>query len=392
MAREICCMVNALVFDLDGTLIDTMADIAAAMNRTLEAFALSPQPLSVYQKLIGGGSRNMVENLVPEGMDKQQVFEHYLADYKQNLQVATQAYPGVHEALRHFQQAGIKLAVVTNKYHQQAQALLKSLFADIRFDAVQGVTDELPKKPHPQMVYSALAQMDSQAGECLYIGDTATDIKTAQAAGIPVVYVHWGYGGGKVPEQADNASDFSIKDISQLLELVQTKNNNKEKGKEMTLTSEAAVAAGTSAVAEKLIPVIQSYLLADEQDKFVEQGASLLLSQLNYFIEKNRPLEFILPGFPCKSPNVNDKTFSALPDYGEVRAIERLDEFCGKLNELYPAGCQLTILSDGTTFSDIVCVPEETKEAYKQTLRNVTVTENIQSADLTSLVETKPGK
>ncbi|WDE11300.1 L-tyrosine/L-tryptophan isonitrile synthase family protein [Thalassomonas haliotis] len=374
-------MVKAILFDLDGTLIDTLADIAGAMNRTFASFDLPSQPLSVYVKLVGGGSKNMVETLVPGHLDKQKVFAHYLMDYEQHSLVETRAYPGVHEALRHFQQAGLKLAVVTNKHHQQAVSLLKSLFPDIHFHAVQGVVEGIAKKPHPQMADTVLAQIDCKAEQCLYVGDTITDMKTAQAAGIPSVYVRWGYGEGSLDGQAP---DFEIAEISQLPVLVQAPSD--QEGKTMTLLAKNKAVPDKSAIAEKLIPVMQSYLVAGEQDKFVGQGAALLLSQLHFFIEQALPLEFILPGFPCKSPNDVDKSFSVMPDYGEVRAIERLDEFAGQLNEIYPPGCRVTILSDGTTFSDVVCVSEENKEAYKKALRSLTVTENISWADLTALL------
>ncbi|WP_281560784.1 L-tyrosine/L-tryptophan isonitrile synthase family protein [Thalassomonas sp. RHCl1] len=380
-------MVNTIVFDLDGTLIDTLADIANAMNRTFESFDLKPQPLSVYRKLVGGGSKNMVETLVPKELDKQKIFAHYLMEYEQHSLVETRPYPGVHEALRHLQQTGVKLAVVTNKHHQQAIFLLKRLFPDIHFHAVQGVVEGIPKKPHPQMAFTALAQIGTKAEQCLYVGDTITDMKTAHSAGIPSVYVRWGYGelSAAAGTPGEQAPDFSITEISQLLPLVQA--GQEQEGTSMTFLAKDKAGFDKSAIAAQLLPVIQSYLVADEQDKFIGQGDALLLKQLHYFIEQDLPLEFILPGFPCKSPNDVDKSFSTMPDYGEVRAIQRLDEFCLRLNEIYPQGSRVTILSDGTTFSDIVCVAEENKEAYKSALRSLTVTENIAWADLSALLE-----
>ncbi|WDE05954.1 L-tyrosine/L-tryptophan isonitrile synthase family protein [Thalassomonas viridans] len=383
-------MVNCILFDLDGTLIDTLTDITNAMNRTFLSFGLPPQPLSVYRKLIGGGSKNMVETLVPEGLDKQRIFAHYLLEYEQHSLVETRPYPGVHQALRQFQQMGLKLVVVTNKHHHQAVSLLTKLFPDIHFHAVQGVVEDMPKKPHPQMALTALAQTACRAQKCLFVGDTATDMKTAQAAGISSVYVSWGYGAlsGSAEMPDGRSADFTITNISQLADLVQASKD--KEGRNMKTIAGDEGGFNKAAMAEQLLPVIQSYLVADEQDKFNEQGAALLLGQLIYFIEKDLPLEFILPGFPCKSPNDVDKSFSVMPDYGEVRAIERLDEFAGRLNGLYAPGCRVTILSDGTTFSDIVCVAEEDKEAYKAALRKLTVTENICWADLSSLLE--PGK
>ena len=212
-------MVNTIIFDLDGTLLDTLTDIASAMNRTFIAFSLPPQPLSVYQQLVGGGSRNMVDSLVPEHLDRQRIFDHYLTDYQHNLLVDTRPYPGLHQVLRDFQQAGIKLAVVTNKHHHQAVFLLEQLFDDIHFHSVQGLLDGIAKKPHPQMAITALQQAGSLAQETLFVGDTETDMKTANAAAIKAVYAHWGY--GDFAAMADVLVEFTITQISDLPPLIQ---------------------------------------------------------------------------------------------------------------------------------------------------------------------------
>ncbi|WP_299010295.1 L-tyrosine/L-tryptophan isonitrile synthase family protein [uncultured Shewanella sp.] len=136
----------------------------------------------------------------------------------------------------------------------------------------------------------------------------------------------------------------------------------------------------------RILNLLASYLVRHENDQFDTQGRELARQQIQYFMAKNEPLEFILPGFPCKSPNVIDKSFSAMPDLGEVLAIERLDAFCVALNEIYPYGSRVTILSDGTTFADIVHVDDEVKTQYNAALRQLCVTENIIWADLIDLL------
>ncbi|WP_299489545.1 L-tyrosine/L-tryptophan isonitrile synthase family protein [uncultured Shewanella sp.] len=136
----------------------------------------------------------------------------------------------------------------------------------------------------------------------------------------------------------------------------------------------------------QLLDVLQSYLVSHEKDQFTLKGREFARQQIQYFMAQNKPLEFILPGFPCKSPNVIDKSFSAMPDLGEVLAIERLDTLCCALNEIYPHGSSVTILSDGTTFADVVHVEDEVKDQYKTALRQLCVTENIQWADLMDLL------
>ncbi|MFT4925113.1 MAG: pyoverdine/dityrosine biosynthesis protein Dit1/alpha-ketoglutarate-dependent taurine dioxygenase [Phenylobacterium sp.] len=136
----------------------------------------------------------------------------------------------------------------------------------------------------------------------------------------------------------------------------------------------------------KIVALIQRYLVAGDNDQFLAQGCISLLEQVRHFTARQQQLEFILPGFPCKSPNDIDKTFSALPDYGEAMAIERLDTFCGQLNNLYMPGAEVTILSDGTTFADVVEVSDQVQSQYNQALRTLTVTENIVWADLSAVV------
>jgi pyoverdine/dityrosine biosynthesis protein Dit1/alpha-ketoglutarate-dependent taurine dioxygenase len=132
--------------------------------------------------------------------------------------------------------------------------------------------------------------------------------------------------------------------------------------------------------------LVERYLVKDQEDQFATRGRAVLLEQIAHFTDAQQPLAFILPGFPCKSANDTVKTFGVLPDYGEVMAIERLDSFCMQINELYAPGSELTILSDGTTFSDIVHVEEATKNEYKDGLRHLTLTENISWADLTDIL------
>ncbi len=136
-----------------------------------------------------------------------------------------------------------------------------------------------------------------------------------------------------------------------------------------------------------IINLFKSYLILGEDDKFEKTGRDFLYSKLHQFIENNEKIQFILPGFPCKSPNKVDKTFGILPDMGEVLALEHLDNMCEDISTLHDVGCEVTILSDGTTFSDIVCVPEKEKNDYKCSLRNHVVMKNIKWADLSTFFD-----
>lgn len=136
-----------------------------------------------------------------------------------------------------------------------------------------------------------------------------------------------------------------------------------------------------------IISLFKSYLILGQDDEFEPTGRGFIHSKLHKFIENNEKIQFILPGFPCKSPNKVDKTFGILPDMGEVLALEYLDNLCEDISMIHDAGCELTILCDGTTFSDIVCVPEKEKNDYKYSLRNHTATNNIKWADLSAFFD-----
>ncbi|MEJ2404625.1 MAG: L-tyrosine/L-tryptophan isonitrile synthase family protein [Candidatus Thiodiazotropha sp.] len=128
--------------------------------------------------------------------------------------------------------------------------------------------------------------------------------------------------------------------------------------------------------------LIGKHLVPHVNDKFGTTGKSALQRSLARFIKADEKIQFILPGFPCKSPNKIDKTFGTLPDMGEYMALTHLDDICDEINSIYPNGCELTILSDGTTFSDIVNVSEAEKDSYRSSLRHHAITHNIKWVDL----------
>ncbi|MDJ0573029.1 MAG: L-tyrosine/L-tryptophan isonitrile synthase family protein [Pleurocapsa sp. MO_192.B19] len=124
-------------------------------------------------------------------------------------------------------------------------------------------------------------------------------------------------------------------------------------------------------VVSQFLEIFRDLQVTCQDDSFETQGKALLTEQLRYFIEDSKPLKMILPGFPCKSPNTESKVFSSLPDRGEEIALRTLDNFCEQVRKFYPPGCQLTIFSDGTIFSDIIGVPEEAQQSYNIALQGL---------------------
>ena len=130
------------------------------------------------------------------------------------------------------------------------------------------------------------------------------------------------------------------------------------------------------------IELIAPFLLRAPGDRFEAEGAAFLAEQLGHCFDQQQPLRLLFPGFPCKSPNTRDKSFGVLPDYGEVMAIQRLDQLGCALAEHYEPGCVVTLVSDGTTFNDIVGVSDECRERYNQALRGLCHTHTIAWVEL----------
>ncbi len=136
----------------------------------------------------------------------------------------------------------------------------------------------------------------------------------------------------------------------------------------------------------RVADVIEKYLV-QTGDGFAKQGRAELAKAIAAFTSQEQAVQLVLPGFPCKSPNIDAKSFSNLPDYGEVFALERMQSLCDDIQDIYPVGAKLTIISDGATFSDLVGVDDAIMQEYNAALRTLTITHDIQWADLTDLCQ-----
>ena len=209
-------MPDLAMFDLDGTLVDTRNDIVDAMNVTLSAFGFAQKDKSCFRTLIGNGSRHMVESLVPINIAPQ-AYEYFLKQYDSQLTDKTRPYPEVEQTLQVLVANGSRIAVVTNKYHAQAEVILQRLFPNIRFDAIQGYLRGEPRKPDPASALKVLEQLGISADNSLFIGDTQIDIETASSAGMKSVFVTWGY--GDINDLIEYKADYTIDRMSNLLTL-----------------------------------------------------------------------------------------------------------------------------------------------------------------------------
>lgn len=186
---------DTYVFDLDGTLLSTLGDLAASCNHALRANGMPERTIDEVRRFVGNGVKKLMERAIPGGLDNL-LFEKTFADFRQhymhhNLDT-TCPYPGVMEMLESLRSRGKKVAVVSNKFYAATQALCKHFFGDL-VDVAIGEREGIRKKPAPDTVNEALAQMNVGKERAVYIGDSDVDIMTANNCGMPCISVLWGF-------------------------------------------------------------------------------------------------------------------------------------------------------------------------------------------------------
>ncbi len=190
-------MASLLIFDLDGTLLNTLEDLADAANRMLCKHGFAPHPVDAYRYFVGNGMPMLIRRILPEEQRESEIYEtcfqEFIEDYTLHMHDKTQVYAGMVETLGQLQARGIQFAVATNKVHTVLASLMRTYFPSIRWNALYGQRPGVPTKPHPQVVYDILAATGFSKEEVLFFGDTGVDMQTAHAAGVKAVGVLWGY-------------------------------------------------------------------------------------------------------------------------------------------------------------------------------------------------------
>ncbi len=188
----------AALFDLDGTLVDTLTDLATTTNEILQRHGYPIHPTDAYRRFVGDGAKKLIERVLYPLCDPlltDAAYRDFLALYDTTCLRYVQPYDGIVTLLDELQTRGALLAVITNKPEPQALRIVEKLFGKERFFAVYGGQEQRAKKPDPAMVLQALALKDVPTERALFIGDSDVDIKTAQNAGLRSVGVAWGFRG-----------------------------------------------------------------------------------------------------------------------------------------------------------------------------------------------------
>ncbi|MBQ9583282.1 MAG: HAD family hydrolase [Bacteroidales bacterium] len=194
-------MIRLVIFDLDGTILNTIGGIGSACNEMLAHYGLPLWQLSDYEKFVGDGSRMLIKRALPAEKAADEAFvdaarDVYLKFYRANLARETRPYEGMPELLAELQRRGIPMAVASNKFDDGAKFLVPHFYPQIRWAAVEGQKPGGPLKPEPGIIDDAIAH-SSAAGldraRILYVGDCEVDIQSAGRAGLEYVLVTWGF-------------------------------------------------------------------------------------------------------------------------------------------------------------------------------------------------------
>jgi phosphoglycolate phosphatase len=218
----------AVLFDLDGTLLDTVADIALALNRTMVEYDCKPVAEEEVRRMIGRGSPVLIERaaasqgrIIDAATQAEMIerFFHYYGRLEESNEDSAQPYAGAAESLRTLHDAGLGTAVVTNKQHRFAEALLRRLGLADWVDVVVGGDTCARNKPDPQPLLFACESLQVPPSESLMVGDSVNDVQAARAAGIPIVCVSYGYNEGRDPRTLE--CDLLLDSLTELPALLQ---------------------------------------------------------------------------------------------------------------------------------------------------------------------------
>ncbi len=186
---------STYIFDLDGTLIDSIGDLASSCNYALRKYGMGEYSVDEVRMMVGNGVKKLMERATPDGLANP-LFDEVYACFRQHYMIhnldTTRPYPGITEALAALKERGKNLAVVSNKFYAATQELVAHFFGDLIHVAI-GEREDIRKKPAPDTVMEAMRQLGVGADECVYIGDSDVDIDTARNSGMPCISVLWGF-------------------------------------------------------------------------------------------------------------------------------------------------------------------------------------------------------
>lgn len=186
---------NTIIFDLDGTLLNTLDDLRDSLNITLNNDGYEPKTLEEVKRFVGNGVRKLVQRALPSDSTDEEIdrcLSYFKAHYDKNMRNKTRPYDGIIELLLDLNRYDFKLAIVSNKFDAAVKKLAKEYFGDFIHVAI-GESASVKSKPAPDSVFAAIKELGSDINKTIFVGDSETDVRTAKNAGIPCVGVTWGF-------------------------------------------------------------------------------------------------------------------------------------------------------------------------------------------------------
>jgi len=188
-------MKTLVIFDLDGTLLNTIYDLGEACNYALRKMGFAQHPIPAYNYMVGNGVRKLIERAQPDADAEttDRLLDLFKEYYDKNCMVDTKPYKGIPELLARLQEMNVAIAVASNKYQEAAHRIVTHFFPDIRFASIEGQVEGRPAKPDPSIVFSVLANHPTPKSQVLYVGDSGVDMETARRACVESIGVTWGF-------------------------------------------------------------------------------------------------------------------------------------------------------------------------------------------------------
>jgi phosphoglycolate phosphatase len=215
-------MKTTVIFDLDGTLLNTIEDIADATNAVLEKHQLPTHDIESYKYFVGNGIYVLARKAIPEsiqGDEFEKLATEVIESYKIVQNTKTRPYDGILDLLHSLNEKSINVAVLSNKPHDLVKPTMDAYFSGIEFCKLLGSRNDVPKKPAPDGVFEILDELKESPANCLFVGDTSTDIKTGVASGVDAVGILWGFRGEDELKAA--GASYLVKDPLEILELLE---------------------------------------------------------------------------------------------------------------------------------------------------------------------------
>ena len=211
-------MKKLVIFDLDGTLLNTISDLGKACNYALEKMGFATHPIQAYAYMVGNGVRNLMKRAQQDADDEtiDQLLEHFKYYYDQHCLDTTKPYPGIPELLDNLKEQGVAVAVASNKYQEATEKIIQGCFPGVEFVAIEGQREGRNRKPDPSILFSILEKHPVAKKDVIYVGDSGVDIECAKRACVESIGVSWGF--RSVAELRRENAEYIVNQPAQILE------------------------------------------------------------------------------------------------------------------------------------------------------------------------------